>query len=77
MDIGIGVAVAGLAFSGAAVGVTVIKTRAHNGNGNGKPAYPCPAHSGIEATLAALKDGQDRIEKNIERIFHLHDEGKL
>lgn len=75
MDMGIGVAIAGVAFSGAAVGITVIKTRS---NGNGKPSvYPCAAHSGIEATLTALKQGQDRIEKSLERIFHLHDEGKL
>ncbi len=79
MDIGIGVAIAGVAFSGAAVGITVIKTKARGSNGNGHwtMLHQCAEHSGIKEALKGLSEGQDRIEKSIERIFHLHDEGKL
>lgn len=75
VEIGTGIAIAGICIPAAAVIMTAIRSKpSSNGNGNG--GY-CKAHSGIEEMLKALKDGQLRIEKNIERIFHLHDEGKL
>ena len=83
MELGSSIAVAGVAISAAAVWIKVIGARIPP-----PPNGKCGAHSGIEATLIALKQGQERIEKNyeagqarleksIERIFILHDDGKL
>ena len=79
VDLGTAASIAAIAIPAAAVVITVIKTKSpHNGNGNGKlPAFPCAEHSGIKEALKSLSDGQARIEKSLERIFHLHDEGKL
>ncbi len=75
LNIGEGIAIAGICIAAAPVCISAIRVRRENGKD--KTVYPCAAHSGIEATLTALKAGQDRIEKSIERIFHLHDEGRL
>ena len=67
MDVGIGIAVAGASGSIAAVLVTAIKNKGTgNGNGNGKP---CTLHSGIEATLNFLKEGQKRIEEKLDKVI--------
>jgi hypothetical protein len=77
VDIGVGIAIAGVAIPAAAVWITAIRSKGNgSSNGNGNNGH-CKAHSGIEATLLALKQGQDRIEKSIERIFDLHDEWKF
>lgn len=65
MDYGIGIA--GIAISAGAVAITAIKVKA-NGNGNGKPPI-CGLHSGIEATLNFLKEGQKRIEEKLDRVI--------
>lgn len=63
MDYGIGIA--GIAISAGAVAITAIKVKA---NGNGKPPT-CGLHSGIEATLNFLKEGQKRIEEKLDRVI--------
>lgn len=65
MDLGIGIA--GVSISMAAVVITAIKTKS-NGNGNGKTPI-CGLHSGIEATLNFLKEGQKRIEEKLDRVI--------
>ncbi len=69
MDYGTAAAIIGTGW--AIAGVVIMRPRS---NGNGKF---CGAHSGIEVALKGLSDGQTRIEKSIERIFELHEEGKL
>jgi ABC-type phosphate transport system permease subunit len=67
MDLGIGIGIAGVAGSTAAVLVTAIKNKPNgNGNGNGKS---CSLHSGIEATLNFLKEGQKRIEEKLDKVI--------
>ena len=63
MDYGIGIA--GIAISAGAVAITAIKVRA---NGNVK-TNTCSLHSGIEATLNFLKEGQKRIEEKLDRVI--------
>lgn len=63
MDYGIGIA--GIAISAGAVAITAIKVKA---NGNGKSPV-CGLHSGIEATLNFLKEGQKRIEEKLDRVI--------
>jgi len=66
MDYGIGIA--GIAISAGAVAITAIKVKS-NGNGNGNGSKQCPLHSGIEATLNFLKEGQKRIEEKLDRVI--------
>ena len=69
MDLGTGIAIVGIAIPAGALGITALKTRANgNGdsNGNGKQ---CSLHSGIEATLTYLKDGQKRIEEKLDKVL--------
>lgn len=67
MDLGTGIAIGTITIGATTVVVTWFKGKASsNGNGNGKP---CPLHSGIEATLVFLKDGQKRIEEKLDRVL--------
>ncbi len=81
MDLGTAITIVGVAIPASAVCVTAIKLKS---NGNGKNGevktsvtFPCPAHSGFEAKIDELRKGQERIEKKVDRIFELKDEGKL
>lgn len=72
MDYGTAGTIVGAAWAAAGVAITVILRPRRNNDGKF-----CGAHSGIEVMLKSLSDGQSRIEKSIERIFELHEEGKL
>jgi hypothetical protein len=77
-SLGAGIAFGSLCFSGAAVAIKAIGTKKiQNGNSSPKSsptAVVCPAHSGIEVKLDSLVKGQERIEKNIEKLFNFHDQ---
>ena len=64
MDIGTGIAIGTLGIGATTVIVTAIKARSgNNNNGN------CPLHSGIDATLAYLKDSMDTVQEDIKDIL--------
>ena len=70
MEIGAGIGVAGLAVSAAAVVITAIKVKATDKqDSNSNAGKSCPLHSGIEATLAYLKNSMDTVQEDIKDIL--------
>lgn len=68
MDIGTGIAIGTLGIGATTVIVTAIKARSGNNN-NGNKKGACPLHSGIDATLAYLKNSMDTVQEDIKDIL--------
>ncbi len=76
MELGAGIAIAGVCVPAAAVIMTAIRSKP-NGKGNSSTPTFCPAHSGIQEILNALKSGQNDIKNDIRSIFTLLERRKV
>ncbi len=79
ISLGDGIAIAGVALAACPVLVSMIKAKAttkEEQRQRGLPAVfvPCIEHSGMVARFDELKQGQQRIDNNITRIFEILDE---
>jgi hypothetical protein len=78
LDMGTGIAVAGIAIAAAPVAITALRVM-RNGrvdtstttttSTTGREKQTCSLHSGIEATLSALKDSMDVVQADIKELL--------
>ncbi len=78
MELGSGIAVAGFWVALAPVAIVAIRTfnkpagrdgaNGQNGKDRSSASFPCVAHSGFEARLDGLKEGQIRQEEWMQEI---------